>query len=158
MCRRDRGEGTSLYVRPFIFGDEPYLGVRASKTYKFMIILSPVGPYFASGLQPTKMYVEDVYVRAVSGGTGEAKCGGNYGGSLKAQEIAHEKGYEQILWLDAHEQKYLSLIHIFTFPFLPSKVFVSPSSFKTVIFRFLLITEKKQTVKTVCSNHQTYVW
>ncbi len=105
-----QGEGTSLYVRPFIFGDEPYLGVRASKTYKFMIILSPVGPYFASGLQPTKMYVEDVYVRAVSGGTGEAKCGGNYGGSLKAQEIAHEKGYEQILWLDAHEQKYIEEI------------------------------------------------
>lgn len=104
------GEGTALYVRPFIFGDEPFLGVRSSNTYKFMIILSPVGPYFESGLAPTKMYVEDVYVRAVRGGTGEAKCGGNYGGSLKAQEIAHEKGYEQILWLDAYEQKYIEEI------------------------------------------------
>lgn len=104
------GEGTALYVRPFIFGDEPFLGVRSSNTYKFMIILSPVGPYFESGLAPTKMYVEDVYVRAVKGGTGEAKCGGNYGGSLKAQEIAHEKGYEQILWLDAYEQKYIEEI------------------------------------------------
>lgn len=104
------GEGTALYIRPFIFGDEPFLGVRSSETYKFMIILSPVGPYFENGLAPTKMYVEDVYVRAVKGGTGEAKCGGNYGGSLKAQEIAHEKGYEQILWLDAYEQKYIEEI------------------------------------------------
>lgn len=75
-----------------------------------MIILSPVGPYFASGLAPTKMYVEDVYVRAVKGGTGEAKCGGNYAASLKAQEIAHEKGYEQILWLDGIHQKYIEEI------------------------------------------------
>lgn len=104
------GEGTALYIRPFIFGDEPFLGVKASATYKFMIILSPVGPYFVNGLLPTKMYVEDVYVRAVKGGTGEIKCGGNYGGSLKAQEIAHEKGYEQILWLDAYEQKYIEEI------------------------------------------------
>ncbi|MGF6375670.1 branched-chain amino acid aminotransferase [Clostridiales Family XIII bacterium PM5-7] len=104
------GEGTSLYIRPFIFGDEPFLGVKRSQTYKFMVILSPVGPYFESGLAPTKMYVEDVYVRAVKGGTGEIKCGGNYGGALKAQEIAHEKGYEQILWLDAYEQKYIEEI------------------------------------------------
>lgn len=104
------GEGTALYIRPFIFGDEAFLGVRKSATYKFMIILSPVGPYFENGLAPTKMYVEDVYVRAVKGGTGEAKCGGNYGGSLKSQEIAHEKGFEQILWLDAYEQKYIEEI------------------------------------------------
>lgn len=104
------GEGTALYIRPFIFADEPFLGVRRSETYKFMIILSPVGPYFENGLAPTKMYVEDVYVRAVKGGTGEAKCGGNYAASLKAQEIAHEKGYEQILWLDGIEQKYIEEI------------------------------------------------
>ena len=104
------GEGTALYIRPFIFGDEPYLGVRQSMTYKFMVILCPVGPYFVNGLQPTKMYVEDVYVRAVKGGTGEAKCGGNYAAALKAQEIAHEKGYEQILWLDGIEQKYIEEI------------------------------------------------
>ena len=105
-----QGEGTALYIRPFIFADEPFLGVRRSETYKFMIILSPVGPYFENGLAPTKMYVEDVYVRAVKGGTGEAKCGGNYGASLKAQEIAHEKGYEQILWLDGIEKKYIEEI------------------------------------------------
>ena len=104
------GEGTALYIRPFIFATEPFLGVRRSTQYKFMIILSPVGPYFVNGLAPTKMYVEDVYVRAVKGGTGEAKCAGNYGGSLKAQEIAHEKGYEQILWLDGIHQKYIEEI------------------------------------------------
>ena len=75
-----------------------------------MVILSPVGPYFVNGLQPTKMYVEDVYARACKGGTGEAKCAGNYGGSLKAQEIAHDEGYEQILWLDAIEHKYVEEI------------------------------------------------
>ena len=104
------GEGTSLYIRPFIFATEPFLGVRRATEYKFMVILSPVGPYFVNGLQPTKMYVEDVYTRAAKGGTGEAKCAGNYGGSLKAQEIAHEKGYEQILWLDAKEHKYIEEI------------------------------------------------
>ena len=104
------GEGTALYIRPFIFATEPFLGVRKSRSYKFMIILSPVGPYFVNGLAPTKMYIEDVYTRACPGGTGEAKCAGNYGGSLKAQEIAHEKGYEQILWLDAIQHKYIEEI------------------------------------------------
>lgn len=105
-----QGEGTALYIRPFIFATEAFLGVRRATEYKFMVILSPVGPYFVNGLAPTKMYVEDVYVRAVKGGTGEAKCGGNYGASLKAQEIAHEKGYEQILWLDGVERKYIEEI------------------------------------------------
>lgn len=100
-------EGTALYIRPFIIADEPFLGVRRSKTYKFIVILSPVGPYYEGGLTPTKLYVEDTYVRATDGGTGEAKCGGNYAASLKAQEIAHEKGFEQILWLDGVHRKYV---------------------------------------------------
>ncbi|MBQ1352844.1 MAG: branched-chain amino acid aminotransferase [Firmicutes bacterium] len=103
-------EGTSLYIRPFIIADEPFLGVRRSNTYKFIIILSPVGPYYEGGLTPTKIYVEDKYVRATPGGTGEAKCGGNYAASLKAQEEAHEQGYEQILWLDGVERKYVEEI------------------------------------------------
>ncbi|MDE8735539.1 branched chain amino acid aminotransferase, partial [Eubacteriales bacterium DFI.9.88] len=74
------------------------------------IILSPVGPYYVGGLTPTKIYVEDKYVRATDGGTGEAKCGGNYAASLKAQEEAHAKGYEQILWLDGVERKYVEEI------------------------------------------------
>jgi branched-chain amino acid aminotransferase len=98
---------TSLYIRPFIIATEPYLGIRNSKTFLFCIILSPSGPYYPNGLEPTKLYVEDTYVRAVKGGTGEAKCGGNYASGLKAQVIAHEKGFEQILWLDGKEQKYV---------------------------------------------------
>lgn len=103
-------EGTSLYIRPFIIADEPFIGVRRANHYKFIIILSPVGPYYEGGLTPTKIYVEDTYVRATPGGTGEAKCGGNYAASLKAQEEAHAKGYEQILWLDGVERKYVEEI------------------------------------------------
>lgn len=103
-------EGTSLYIRPFIIADEPFLGVRPSGTYLFMIILSPVGPYYEGGLTPTKIYVEDKYVRAASGGTGAAKVGGNYAGAMKAQEEAHQKGYEQVLWLDGVERKYVEEI------------------------------------------------
>ncbi len=103
-------EGTALYIRPFIIADEAFLGVRRSTHYKFIIILSPVGPYYEGGLTPTKIYVEDKYVRATAGGTGEAKCGGNYAASLKAQEEAHAKGYEQILWLDGVERKYVEEI------------------------------------------------
>lgn len=94
-------EGTSLYIRPFMIATDPALGVRPSDTYKFFIILSPVGPYYPEGLNPVKIYVEDKYVRAVKGGTGEAKVAGNYASSLLAAEKAKEKGYSQVLWLDA---------------------------------------------------------
>lgn len=103
-------EGTALYIRPFIIGTEPCLGVRASKSYMFIVILSPVGPYYTGGLAPTKLYVEDQFVRAAKGGTGEAKCGGNYASGLKAQALALEKGFEQILWLDGNERKYVEEI------------------------------------------------
>lgn len=100
-------EGTSLYVRPFIISTDPFLGVRASNTYKFIIILSPVGAYYPSGINPVKIYVENDYVRAVRGGTGFAKTPGNYAASLKAQDVAHKKGYVQVLWLDGVERKYI---------------------------------------------------
>ncbi len=103
-------QGTSLYIRPFMIATDPYLGVRPSKTYKFYIILSPVGAYYKGGLSPTKIFVEDEYVRAVSGGTGFAKVGGNYAASLKAQVKANEKGYTQVLWLDGVERKYVEEI------------------------------------------------
>ena len=96
---------TSLYVRPFIIATQPTLNIHPSKSYIFMIILSPSGPYYPNGLEPTKLYVEDIFSRATLGGTGEAKCGGNYAGALKAQEVAIEKGYDQILWLDGMERK-----------------------------------------------------
>lgn len=100
-------EGTSLYIRPFIIATDPYLGVRPSDSYKMMIICSPSGLYYPEGLEPVKIYVEDSYVRAVRGGTGFTKTGGNYASSIRAQVVAHEKGYSQVLWLDGVEQKYI---------------------------------------------------
>ncbi|NJD03572.1 MAG: branched-chain amino acid aminotransferase [Ruminiclostridium sp.] len=99
--------GTSLYIRPFIIATDPFLGVRSSFTYKFMIILSPVGAYYPTGINPGKYLIENEYVRAVKGGTGFTKCSGNYAASLKAQDEAHEKGYMQVLWLDGIERKYI---------------------------------------------------
>ncbi|MCL2684620.1 MAG: branched-chain amino acid aminotransferase [Synergistaceae bacterium] len=99
--------GTALYVRPFIYADEPFLGVRASNSFTFATILSPVGPYFKGGLTPTRIYVEDNYVRAVRGGTGAAKCAGNYAASLKAQQEVAAAGYAQVLYLDGAERKYI---------------------------------------------------
>lgn len=103
-------EGTSLYIRPFIIATEPFLGVRASREYLFIVILSPVGPYYKEGLAPTKIFVEDEYVRATTGGTGCIKIGGNYAAGLKSQEKAHDKGYSQVLWLDGVERKYVEEI------------------------------------------------
>lgn len=103
-------EGTSLYIRPYIIATEPFLGVRPSTQYKFLIILSPVGPYYTGGLAPTKIFVEDEYVRAAEGGVGSAKVGANYASSLKSQVKAHELGYNQVLWLDGKERKYVEEI------------------------------------------------
>lgn len=100
-------EGTSLYVRPFIIATDEFLGVRPSDTYLFIIILSPVGAYYPEGLNPVKIWIEDDYVRAVRGGIGFAKTGGNYAASLAAQVKAHDEGYSQVLWLDGVERKYI---------------------------------------------------
>ena len=99
--------GTSLYIRPFIIATEPFLGVDVSDTFLFMIILSPSGAYYESGLAPVGIWIEDDYVRAVKGGMGYAKTGGNYAASLAAQVKAHDGGYSQVLWLDGVERKYI---------------------------------------------------
>ncbi len=99
--------GTSLYIRPFLIATEPHLGVRAAQQYQFIIILSPVGAYYESGLNPVRIYVEDEFVRAVKGGTGFTKCGGNYAASILVQEKAHDLGYAQVLWLDGLHRKYI---------------------------------------------------
>lgn len=99
--------GTALYIRPTIVATRVMLGVHASTEYLFFIILSPVGSYYAHGLEPTRLIVEDHYTRATIGGTGEAKCLGNYAASMKAGEEAEEKGFDQVLWLDANEKKYV---------------------------------------------------
>ena len=98
---------TSLYIRPFIIATDESLGVHPSHSYKFIIILSPSGAYYASGLNPVKIWIEDDYVRAVRGGIGEAKAGGNYAASLKAQVKGEAGGYAQVLWLDGVERKYI---------------------------------------------------
>ena len=99
--------GTSLYIRPFMIATDPFLGVRASDHYYFIVIMSPVGNYYASGLNPVRIYIETEYVRAVRGGTGFAKCGGNYAASILSQANAHEAGYEQVLWLDGVHREYI---------------------------------------------------
>jgi len=100
-------EGTSLYLRPFLFGNDPHLGVHAVKEAVFCVICSPVGAYYAEGLNPVKIAIEATDVRAVRGGTGYAKCGGNYAASLRAGKRAEEQGYTQVLWLDGVERKYI---------------------------------------------------
>lgn len=99
--------GTSLYIRPFIIATEPSLGVSPSKQYQLMIIMSPVGAYYAEGVHPVKIWVETEYVRAVRGGVGEAKTAGNYAAGLKAQQGSSSRGYSQILWLDGVHRKYI---------------------------------------------------
>ena len=98
---------TSLYIRPFTIATEPVLGVKASASYQFIIICSPSGAYYAEGLNPVKIYVEEEFVRACPGGTGAIKCGGNYAASMAAGEKAHKLGYSQVLWLDGVERKYV---------------------------------------------------
>ena len=97
-------EDHSLYIRPFMFSSDELIGVRPSETYKFMIILSPTGPYYSA---PMRIYVEEKYVRAAPGGVGYAKAAGNYGAAMYATAQAKKKGYDQVLWMDAFEHKYV---------------------------------------------------
>lgn len=99
--------GTSLYLRPFMFGNDESLGVHAVHNAVFAIIASPVGSYYKEGINPVKIMIESEDVRAVRGGTGYAKCGGNYAASNRAGERAEQKGYSQVLWLDGVERKYI---------------------------------------------------
>ncbi len=100
-------EGASLYIRPFMYGNDETLGVHAVHNATFAVILSPVGSYYAEGLNPVKITIESDDVRAVRGGTGYAKCGGNYAASMRAGQRAAEKGFSQVLWLDGVERKYI---------------------------------------------------
>jgi branched-chain amino acid aminotransferase len=112
IIRADRGwiptdaEG-SLYLRPFMFANEVFLGVRPALEYLYVLIASPVGPYFPGGIKPVTVWVSDVYTRAAPGGTGAAKCGGNYAASLSAHAEAIEHGCDQVIYLDAVERKYI---------------------------------------------------
>ena len=118
--------GTSLYIRPTIIASDPFLGVRASFTYKFFIILSAVGAYYAEGLNPVKIWVSKDHVRAVRGGVGEFKTAGNYAASLIASEKAQKEGYAQVLWLDALERKYIEEVGAMNIFFLIGDELVTP--------------------------------
>ena len=120
-------EGTSLYIRPFIIAIDPFLGVRPGAQYLFMIILSPSGAYYASGLNPVNIYVEDKYVRTVRGCMGYAKTGGNYAASLHSQDDAHKQNYSQVLWLDGVEQKYIEEVGAMNIFFVIDGEIVTPS-------------------------------
>ena len=100
-------DGASLYIRPFCIATDVGLGVHAAKHYRFAIICAPSGAYYAEGLDPVRIYVEDQYIRAAPGLTGFTKCGGNYTASIKAGELAEERGFSQVLWLDGVEKKYV---------------------------------------------------
>ena len=109
-CEQDwtpSSPGTSLYLRPFMFGNDETLGLHSIKNARYVIIASPVGSYYKEGINPVRIMIEDEDVRAVRGGTGYAKCGGNYAASTRAGERAEKKGYSQVLWLDGVERKYI---------------------------------------------------
>ncbi len=97
-------EGSALYLRPFMYADEPFIGMRAATHYKFIIMASPSGPFFTKRI---KLFAETNYIRAAEGGTGEAKAAGNYAAAIRPTELAKAKGYDQVLWLDAVEHKYI---------------------------------------------------
>ena len=100
-------DGTSLYIRPFVIATDVGMGVHASHNYTFCIIAFPSGAYYAEGIDPVRIYVEDEYIRAAPGLTGFTKCGGNYAASIKAGELAAQQGFAQVLWLDGVERKYV---------------------------------------------------
>jgi branched-chain amino acid aminotransferase len=114
----------SLYIRPFMFASDEAIGVRPSSTYKFMILLSPTGPYYG---KPMRIYVEEHFVRAAPGGTGFAKCAGNYAASLLAFAEAHKKGYDQVLWMDAVEHKYVQEMGTMNVFFIIGNTAITPN-------------------------------
>jgi len=126
-------KGASLYIRPAVIGTEPALGIKTSSEYLFFIILSPVGPYFKEGFNPVSLWVSDTYARAGSGGTGEAKTGGNYAGSLLATREAIQKGYSQVLWLDAGEHRFVEEVGAMNIFFVLDGALVTPALGGTIL-------------------------
>ncbi|PID39470.1 MAG: branched chain amino acid aminotransferase [Proteobacteria bacterium] len=119
--------GTSLYIRPTIIAMDAFLGVRASSTYRFFIILCPVGAYYAEGFDPVKIMVTKEHVRAVRGGVGDTKTMGNYAASLLAGDRAHKAGYTQVLWLDGVERKYVEEVGAMNIFFVIDDELVTPA-------------------------------
>jgi branched-chain amino acid aminotransferase len=126
-------KGSSLYIRPAVIGTEPVLGIKPSATYLFFIILSPVGVYFKEGFNPISLWVSDTFSRVGQGGTGEAKTGGNYASSLLATRRAAEKGYSQVLWLDAGEHRYIEEVGAMNIFFVLDGKLITPALGGTIL-------------------------
>ena len=125
--------GTSLYIRPTLIATDPYIGLRTSNTYRFFIILSPVGAYYPEGFNPVKIWVTTEYVRAVRGGVGQAKTAGNYAASLYATELAHQDGYTQVMWLDGVELKYVEEVGSMNIFFLIGDELITPELNRSIL-------------------------
>ncbi len=116
-------EGSALYLRPFMYADEPFIGMRAATSFKFIVMGSPAGPFFSRKI---KLYAEKKYVRAVNGGTGEAKAAGNYAAAIRPTEYAKAKGYDQVLWLDAQDFEYIQEVGTMNVFFKIAGKFITP--------------------------------
>jgi len=123
-------EGASLYIRPLLFGNDDFIGVRAAESYRYLIMVGPAGPYYA---KPVNVYIEDFYVRAAKGGIGEAKTAGNYAASLKPMQEAAAKGFDQILWTDAKEHKYVQEAGTMNAFFIIDGVVITPNLDGTIL-------------------------
>jgi branched-chain amino acid aminotransferase len=116
-------DGSALYLRPFMYADEPFIGMRAATHFKFIIMASPAGPFFSKRI---KLWAEKEYIRAANGGTGEAKAAGNYAAAIRPTELAKAKGYDQVLWLDAIEHKYIQEVGTMNIFFKINGEFITP--------------------------------
>lgn len=148
--------GTSLYIRPFVIATDASLGVHASHSYLFCIITGPVGAYYAEGINPVKIYVENDDVRAVKGGTGYTKCGGNYAASIKAGEMAEQQGFAQVLWLDGVEKKYVEEVGSMNIMFkIDGKIYTAPCTGTVLpgVTRRSIIELLKDWGYEVCEEH-----
>ena len=147
---------TSLYLRPFTIATEAHLGVKPSASYQFIIIASPSGAYYAEGMNPVKIYVENEDVRAVKGGTGYTKCGGNYAASIKAGEMAEQQGFAQVLWLDGVEKKYVEEVGSMNIMFkIDGKIYTAPCTGTVLpgVTRRSIIELLKDWGYEVCEEH-----
>ncbi|MCW7754973.1 branched-chain amino acid aminotransferase [Desulfobotulus sp. H1] len=172
LIRTDRewvpsSRGTSLYIRPAIIATDPYLGIRASHTYRFFIILSPVGAYYPEGFNPVKIWVTSDYVRAVPGGVGEAKTAGNYAASLYASEEAQREGYTQVLWLDGKEHRYVEEVGSMNIFFVINNTIVTPALNGSILSGItrdtviqmakkqgIAVSEKRISMNEICDAHE----
>ncbi len=123
-------EGSALYLRPFMYADEPFIGMRAAVSYKFIVICSPAGPFFTKKI---RLYAETEYIRAADGGTGEAKAAGNYAAAILPTEKAKAKGYDQVLWLDANEHKYVQEVGTMNIFFKVAGKFITPQTSGSIL-------------------------